>query len=171
MKLLSIFIVSILIYSCAYREEQNELRKVSNALKLVENGILKIDKNKIVGKSDSLTILFKNVKENYTIDTIDAKFSAAMNNLKQTRRFYRKANGKLISIEGDVAKVRVSLNNLKNDITNKAGNTKKYSEYINFEFDKVEKISMNFEEFKKNLETNYFNYQQNVALINVSLKK
>jgi archaellum component FlaC len=157
-------------FSCAHREELKSLAEVSSDLEKVEKSIKRIDQSSIIGKSDSLTNLFKKVKDNYKTDTIDPTFSSAMNSLKQTRRFYRKAQGKLSAIADDVIKVRLALSNLKKDITSKAGNPKKYAEFINFEAKKVNKLSINFEEFKKNLDTNYFYFQKNTTFINQSLK-
>lgn len=121
----------------AYLTEIDEMSSKLDSLASVSKK-QKSDSSLSVVKSIQSTI--EEVKENYVADTIDLDLAATMNSYKDASKVLSSNTGNLAKAKDAIPEVKEKLDLLRHDIENGVGNREKYSEYINFEKNKIEEI-------------------------------
>jgi septal ring factor EnvC (AmiA/AmiB activator) len=80
------------------------------------------------------------IKNNYNADTLDMELGKKMDHFKRTRKSLKPLGTSYSSVRVGIKEEREILEKLKKDITEGNGNRKKYSEYIEFEQNKVDQL-------------------------------
>lgn len=138
-----IILLPLLFWGCQDQQKSaylNDLEKMNvklDSLAVVSQN-QRTDSSRQVINSIEMTI--ERVKENYFADTIDLELAAMMNSYKDAQKVLSSNTGNLAKARDAIPEVQEKVQHLQHDIENGAGDRERYTEYINFEKDKIEEI-------------------------------
>jgi chromosome segregation ATPase len=143
------FVISILLiflaYSCSDIKKNERLERIGNMEKSLDSLDNKMNSEQIDSLADMQLAaqgVELRIKNNYKLDTINLEFGKKMDAYKRMRRAIPKLKGNWEKVKKGIKEMRNSLINLKSDIENNSGKREKYDEYIKFEQNKLNQISL-----------------------------
>jgi hypothetical protein len=150
MRFLYYILFSTLLFSCQDIKKEKQIATINSLLKTIDSieHEFKKNSNDSIGKIiTSVMNVELRIKNNYVSDTIDKAFAKKINAYKMVRKKLKPIGKKYSQITDSCKEEKLSLNTLKKDIENNAGDESKYDEYIKFEANKVKQIKMILDDF------------------------
>lgn len=138
-------IVVFLTYSCSDIKKNERLESIEKMEKSLDSLDNKMKSEQIDSLADMQLAaqgVELRIKNNYKLDTINLEFGKKMDSYKRMRRAIPKLKGNWEKVKKGIKEMRNSLMNLKSDIENNSGKREKYDEYIKFEQNKLNQISL-----------------------------
>ena len=128
------------------------------------------------------------IRNNYTADTIDVSLGQKMEKFRQLKKFFmaeRESEGEkeneglnhqtlgsaYMAVQRGIISEKSALNRLKSDISNGFGKRDKYNEYISFEAEKVNQLSVLLKDYKTHKEKIIGDFKDVYADLNVFATK
>ena len=148
-----LFLAVILFNSCSDIEKTNRLAKVDKMLHGLDSIKIQLNRQKIDTLADMQLAaqgVELRIKQNFKSDTIDLELGKKMDQYKRMRRAIPKLRTNLFKLEKGIVELSKSLTLLRKDIENNSGIREKYDEYIKFERNKFDQISILFKDFQTN---------------------
>ena len=169
-----LFLAVTLFTSCSDIEKTNRLDKIDKMLRGLDSIKIQLKKEKIDTLAEMQLAaqgVELRIKQNFKSDTIDLEFGKKMDQYKRMRRAMPKLRNNLVKLEKGIVELSKSLSLLKKDIENNSGIREKYDEYIKFEKNKFDQISILFKDFQTNQKKIIESYSElHLELYNFSMQ-
>ena len=152
-----------LFCSCADLNKKEQLSKID----LMNERLDSLNKELIAHTIDSLPQLKLStstvelrIKNNLILDKIDSELGRKMDAYKRMRRALNPLGEAFKKVKNGIFEERGTLKNLYSDIENGYGERDKYDEYLTFESDKINKISVLLNDYKEQKELIFKTYSE-----------
>lgn len=142
---IALFILGLcfVFFSCKDAEKTKLLTEINEMESQLDSMEVLAEKSKI----DTLFKITNRIKANiaevskyYTADTINYEAAKLMNLYKQSMKALSSNSGNIAKVRNSIPEVREKLADLKFDIEHGVGNRESYTDYVDFEREKVKQI-------------------------------
>ncbi len=142
--------------SCESSEQTKQIERVTKMIEQTDSLNQVFEKNKLDSAIEyqlAAHACLLRIKNNYTPAKVDMDFGIKVNEFKKLQRlFKKKGNHKTLAneamvISNSIREERQALYNLKMDIENGRGDSKKYNDFITFEQGKINTIKVLLEQY------------------------
>ncbi len=138
--------------SCSDFEKENQTARVDvlmGQVEGIEKAFLKIKIDSISALQMSTYEVERQIKQNYSPDSINLVLGKKMNDYKRMRKMLGPLGKEEVRLKKSLLEEREQLTKLGSDILNGYGKRELYNEYIDFETQKVNQIKVLYEEYDK----------------------
>ena len=138
--------------SCSDFEKENQSARVDvlmGQVEGIEKAFLKIKIDSISALQMSTYEVERQIKQNYSPDSINLVLGKKMNDYKRMRKMLGPLGKEEVRLKKSLLEEREQLTKLGSDILNGYGKRELYNEYIDFETQKVNQIKVLYEEYDK----------------------
>jgi hypothetical protein len=149
-KLLIVFSIALVFVGCNGNENKVLLGKIENLSKTLDSidGIaLNNEIDTLAALKVATNLVELRIKNNYNLDSIDYEFGRKMDRYKVMRRSLGPLGKTFSEIKNGIKEERISLMNLKNDISNNVGIQEDYESNYWFEKEKVKQLQVLLESY------------------------
>ena len=147
-----LLLMCVCFLSCSDFEKENQSARIDDLMGQVEgieNGFLKIQIDSIAELQMSTYEVERQIKQNYSPDSINLVLGKKMNDYKRMRKMLGPLGKEEARLKKSLSEEREQLVKLGSDILKGYGKRELYNEYIEFESKKVNQIKILFEEYQK----------------------
>lgn len=187
---LSILILC-LAAACSDIDREEQLKKVDSLRVQVDSLQVALQEHQIdtlAQLRNYVMSLETRIRNNYTADTIDVSLGEKMEKFRQLKKFFmaeRESEGEkeneglnhqtlgsaYMAVQRGIISEKTALSRLKSDIANGFGKRDKYNEYISFEAEKVNQLSVLLKDYKTHKEKIIGDFKGVYADLNVYVTK
>jgi hypothetical protein len=142
-RLLIAFFVLFLFAGCNGKNHDNLVLKIntlSNSLDSLEKILLNNEIDTLAALRVATNAVEIRIKNYYNLDSIDYEFGKKMDSYKVMRRSLGPLGKSFSEIKSGIKEERISLSNLKNDISNNLGLQEEYETNFMFEKEKISQL-------------------------------
>ena len=147
-----LIIMCVCFLSCSDFEKENQSARVDvlmGQVEGIEKVFLKIKIDSISALQMSTYEVERQIKQNYSPDSINLVLGKKMNDYKRMRKMLGPLGKEEVRLKKSLLEEREQLTKLGSDILNGYGKRELYNEYIDFETQKVNQIKVLYEEYDK----------------------
>ena len=145
-----IILTALCFFSCSdFEKEKSSVDDLIDRVESIEKGFLKIKIDTISSLKMSTYEVERQIKQNYTVDSIDLVLGKKMNDYKRMRKMLGPLGKEEARLKGGLFEVKEQLMKLRTDISKGNGRREMYFEYIEFETSKVNQIKTLYDEYIK----------------------
>mgnify|MGYP006924836877 FL=1 len=164
MKQFLFFSLSVLLFvSCSDLKKQDQLKTIDQLSKTVDSIqkiVLKSEIDSIIYRKTATQDVELRIKQNFHSDTLNLALGKKMDAYKVMRRKFGPLSRTYNTLKTGSADELNTLNLLKNDINSGSGERDKYNEFIQFEKNKVEQLSIILTDYLKEKDKTLAVYKQ-----------
>tara|TARA_Y100001978_G_scaffold196159_1_gene205344 strand:+ start:382 stop:924 length:543 start_codon:yes stop_codon:yes gene_type:complete len=145
-------ILCVYLFSCSDFEKEDQSARVDSLIGQVEGiekAFLKIKIDSISALQMSTYEVERQIKQNYSPDSINLVIGKKMNDYKRMRKMLGPLGKEEARLKVSLIEEKEQLVKLGSDILNGYGKRELYNEYIDFETKKVNQIKTLYEEYDK----------------------
>ena len=147
-----LIIMCVCFFSCSDFEKENQSSRVNDLIgqvKGIEKAFIKIKIDSISALQMSTYEVERQIKQNYSPDSINLVLGKKMNDYKRMRKMLAPLGKEEARLKKSLLEQREQLVNLRSDILNGHGKRELYNDYIDFEKKKIKQIKILYEEYQK----------------------
>jgi hypothetical protein len=147
-----LIVMCVCFLSCSDFEKENQGARVDvlvGRVEGIEKGFLKIQVDSIAALQMSTYEVERQIKQNYSPDSINLVLGKKMNDYKRMRKMLGPLGKEEARLKKSLIEEKVQLVKLGSDILKGYGKRELYNEYIAFETKKVNQIQILYEEYQK----------------------
>jgi hypothetical protein len=152
-----------LLGSCADLQKKEQLAKIDGMNQRVDSLETELKKHTIDSITElklSTSTVELRIKNNLILDKVDIELGRKMDAYKRMRRALNPLGEASKKVKNSITEEREALKNLYSDIENGYGERNKYEEYLTFESDKINKISVLLNDYKEQKEVIFKTYSE-----------
>ena len=145
-------ILCVYLFSCSDFEKEDQSARVDSLMGQVEGiekAFLKIKIDSISALQMSTYEVERQIKQNYSPDSINLVIGKKMNDYKRMRKMLGPLGKEEARLKMSLTEEKEQLVKLGSDILNGYGKRELYNEYIDFETKKINQIKILYEEYDK----------------------